>query len=79
MHIVNKLVVLVRIYEWLLSTPNFWSPAGPIGQTGPGIQYGHVIVIVAIWPNACGNAGGASPSSFTQNVFGNNQHSYLHA
>ena len=36
MHIVNKLVVLVQIYEWLLSTPNFWSPAGPIGQTGPG-------------------------------------------
>jgi hypothetical protein len=28
---------------------------------------------VAVWADANGRTGGASPSSFTQNVFGNNQ------
>jgi hypothetical protein len=36
-------------------------------------MYEHVIVIVAVWGNANGRTGGALPSSFTQNVFGNNQ------
>jgi hypothetical protein len=48
-------------------------PAGQEGQPGQGIQYGHLNVIVAVWGDANGDTGGASPPGFIQHVSGNNQ------
>jgi hypothetical protein len=39
---------------------------------GQGIQYGHVVVVIYVKGDQNGRTGGASPSSFTENVFGNN-------
>jgi len=54
-------------------------PQGPQGQAGPqgppgqGIQFGHVLVVIYVKGDQNGATGGATPSSFTQNIIGNNQ------
>ena len=64
---------IIQAQSW--SITNDGGKQGPKPQVplGPAIQYGHIIVIMAVWSDANGCTGDATPSSFTQNVFGNNQ------